>query len=88
MARFIDKKITENEVAWDYIHLALSSSSTMTILQLQDLLALDDGCRTNDPISYVKGKDISLNWSWRLSSFSKLKKIGRQLSEKTQLFNR
>lgn len=85
---FINQKMTKKTVAWNYIHLALSDPSNLTILQLQDILSLDDDCRTNDPISYIKGRDVSLNWSWRLTSFSQIKKLSSRLKKKTELFGR
>ncbi len=88
LGQYLGLKPTLKSVSWDYIRLALSSPSQMVILQLQDILSLDDDCRTNDPISYIKGKDVALNWSWRLPTLAILKKHQKKLAQLSALFGR
>jgi len=48
-----------DEVAWELIHLAWSSSAALAIAPLQDLLNLGAEARMNVPGS------VECNWCWR-----------------------
>ena len=48
------------EISWDMIRLALASVAAIAVIPLQDLLALGDNARMNQP-SLPEG-----NWAWRV----------------------
>lgn len=50
-----------NDIAWDMIRLALSSTAVLAISPLQDILRLDDDARSNTPGTG------SGNWEWRFT---------------------
>ena len=52
----------ETEKYWDYIRLAMMSSSNTCIIQAQDLLGLGAEARMNFPST------VGNNWKWRISS--------------------
>lgn len=54
-------KITIEEKCWDYIRLAMMSSSNTCIIPAQDLLVLGKEARINFPST------IGDNWKWRIS---------------------
>lgn len=90
-SKYRGKSIREMEkggIHLEYIHLALSTSSQMVILQIQDLLALPEKSRTNDPISYVNQRDIRLNWSYRFVDYKELKKMSQDLRDTARSFGR
>ena len=55
-----------DDIAWDLVRVALSSSAQLAIIQMQDLLSLDSWARMNDPESYVRPPSQWRNWRWRL----------------------
>lgn len=58
--RYCDCAGNPQEISWDLIRLALSSTAQLAIIPMQDLLSLGDDSRMNQP-SLPEG-----NWSWRV----------------------
>jgi 4-alpha-glucanotransferase len=78
-----DRPESVAEMPWPLIRMALSSTSDLAIIPLQDLLGLDNRARMNDP-SVNAG-----NWRWRYQSSAQLTpEISQRLLHLTQLYNR
>lgn len=78
-----DRPESVAEMPWPLIRMALSSTSDLAIIPLQDLLGLDNSARMNDP-SVNAG-----NWRWRYQSSAQLTpEISQRLLHLTQLYNR
>ncbi len=75
--------LTEKNVHWEFIRLALSSVAKWALIPVQDLLGLGNEARMN--ISGVISKD---NWRWRLTSMKSLDSIGERLSNLTRVYGR
>lgn len=66
----------------DFIYLALSSISNLSIFPLQDVLGFGNDCRMNSP-----GVPES-NWRWRCAPQFLNSEISNQLKSQTELFGR
>jgi 4-alpha-glucanotransferase len=55
-------RVSGSEIAWDMIRQAYQSVSRLTVLQMQDLMALDERARMNIP-----GTEQG-NWQWRMEA--------------------
>jgi 4-alpha-glucanotransferase len=60
--KYIGGKISENQVSFEFVKLALTSRANLTIIPMQDLLSLGSEARMNNPAK------TSHNWEWRLKS--------------------
>ena len=60
--KHVGGKILENQVSFEFIKLALTSRSNLSIIPMQDLLSLGSEARMNNPAK------PSHNWEWRLKS--------------------
>lgn len=56
----IDPWASPGRAAWALIEAAIGSRADVAVIPMQDLLALDDRARMNDPSVFVG------NWSWRM----------------------
>jgi len=57
---YLGRQVASDEVAWEMVRLALTSTADTAILPVQDILGLDGRARLNRPAT-KRG-----NWSWRL----------------------
>lgn len=72
-----------SEIHWQMIQTAMTSSASLAIIPLQDILGLDHTARMNDP-SQNAG-----NWRWRYLSSEMLKpELSKRLLELTEQTNR
>jgi 4-alpha-glucanotransferase len=51
--------VSGDEIAWDFIRLAIKSSAYLAVFPLQDLMSLGSEARLNTP-----GAPVG-NWQWR-----------------------
>jgi 4-alpha-glucanotransferase len=58
----VGKTVSEHEVSWELIRLALASKAKLSIIPFQDVLSLGSETRMNRP-AQAKG-----NWEWRISA--------------------
>ena len=65
------------------IRLALSSTASIAIIPMQDILGLDSDARMNVP-----GAKSDTNWSWRMGSESLDEKLAEEFAELLELFGR
>ena len=80
---YIDRKNLDARGATDaMLRLALSSTSDLAVLTLQDILHLDADARMNTP-STTEG-----NWAWRLEGFEALEGVSERLLGLSTLYGR
>lgn len=70
------------EISWDLIKLALASVASLAVIPLQDLLALSDDARMNQP-SIPEG-----NWAWRVRVDALNQEMSHRLYELNQRYAR
>ncbi len=72
-----------DEIAWDFIRLALSSVADLAVIPLQDVLGFGSDCRMNTPSTTGE------NWCWRVASrFLADRGPADRLRELTRFYNR
>ena len=54
------QRLDEDDLAWDFIRLAMSSMANLCVTPMQDLLNLDGKARINVPST------LGGNWTWRM----------------------
>ena len=69
MTVYIRKNVQEDNVCYELLSLAWSSTAEITLIPLQDLLELGKECRINLPVT-LGGSN--LNWSSRPEQMSSL----------------
>jgi 4-alpha-glucanotransferase len=76
LIKYLGKHLSEEEVSWEFIKLAMNSTANLSIIPLQDVLSLGAEGRMNNPAMSVN------NWGWRVTEeqlmgdmFGKLGKI-------------
>lgn len=74
--------ISGNDIAWDMIRLAMSSSAVLAIFPIQDVLRLDSSYRMNIPST------SSSNWQFRFELAQLREDDTRALKYLSELFNR
>lgn len=74
--------ISGNDIAWDMIRLAMSSSAVLAIFPIQDVLRLDSSHRMNIPST------SSSNWQFRFELAQLREDDTRALKYLSELFNR
>ncbi len=67
---------------WGAMRSLWASNSNITIVQMQDLLALDNTARMNTPST------IGCNWKWRIKPNALTKKLEKQIREDMMVYNR
>jgi 4-alpha-glucanotransferase len=80
---YVGMPVTERNVHWEFIRLALSSVAKWSLIPAQDLLGLGSEARMN--ITGVLCRD---NWRWRLTSMKSLDPISEQLFNLTRVYGR
>jgi 4-alpha-glucanotransferase len=78
----LGNKPKANEIHWELIRLAMSSSSDLVIIPVQDILGLGDDARMNHP-GVNKG-----NWKWRLQHGQLTPQIAKKLKRLTVFYDR
>jgi len=80
--KYIGKEVSVNEVNWEFIKLAMSSISDISIIPLQDILGLGEEGRMNIPGT------IKDNWRFRFSENALIDSVKEKLSNLTQMYGR
>ena len=76
------QRLDEDDLAWDFIRLAMSSIARLCITPMQDLLNLDDKARINVPST------LGGNWTWRMEKEKFDEKTVERLKRMTWLYER
>ena len=72
----------KNEVAWDFIRLAVSSVADLAIVPLQDYLCIGKEGRINTPST------LGGNWTWRLKKGEFTAKIRKRCRKLNAVYGR
>lgn len=78
LSEYVGKDVSEREVSWEFIGLALKSKANLSIIPTQDVLSLGSDARMNRPSS-PEG-----NWEWRATSNELTSDAFRRLGEETE----
>jgi 4-alpha-glucanotransferase len=81
--KYLGVPISERNVHWEFIRLALSSVARWALIPVQDLLGLGNEARMN-----LTGVLSPENWRWRLTSVKSLDSVSEQLLDLTQVYGR
>lgn len=82
LSRYLGRKISEKDVHWELVRLAMMSVADTAIFPMQDILGLGGEARMNRPAK-TEG-----NWLWRLSPQYLTDSVRKRLVEATQLYGR
>jgi len=80
--RYMGLEVTEKEIHWELIRLAMMSVADTVIFPMQDILGLDEKARMNLPATREG------NWQWRLLEDLLTPSIVNRLLEMTELYGR
>ena len=76
------QRMDEDNLAWDFIRVAMGSVADLCITPMQDFLNLDGEARINMP-SILGG-----NWAWRMKKGQFDKEIVKQMARMTKIYGR
>ena len=76
------QRLDEDDLAWDFIRLAMSSMANLCVTPMQDLLNLDGKARINVPST------LGGNWTWRMEKEQFDEKAVERLKRMTWLYER
>jgi 4-alpha-glucanotransferase len=79
---YIGREITEKNVHWEIIRLAMMSVADLVIIPMQDILGLGEKERMNIPAS------ANENWEWRLLHEQLTPPLIKKLSDMTRIYGR
>jgi len=79
---YLGRKVSEQEIHWEFIRLAMMSVGNMVIIPMQDVLGLGEEARMNRPATR-KG-----NWKWRLLPEQLTSSLAEKLSDITENYGR
>lgn len=76
------QRLDEDDLAWDFIRLAMSSKANLCVTPMQDLLNLDGKARINVPST------LGGNWTWRIEKGQFDEETVKRLKRMTWLYER
>ena len=82
VSSYIGKPVDEENVSWEFIRLAVSSTAELSLTPAQDLLSLGPDARMNNPATCEN------NWRWRLKPDQLKVYTLHKLRELTETFGR
>lgn len=75
-------RLDEDDLAWDFIRLTMSSNANLCITPMQDLLNLNGRARINTPST------LGENWAWRMEKNQFDAQTVKRLKRMTWLYER
>ena len=82
LLQYIGREISEDEIHWEIIRLALSSVANTTIIPIQDILGLKSDAKMNKP-GTANG-----NWKWQLTPRQITEAVLQKLRAMTEIYGR
>ncbi|MGD2125940.1 MAG: 4-alpha-glucanotransferase, partial [Desulfobacteraceae bacterium] len=82
LSRYLGREVTEENVHWEFIRLAMMSVANRIIVPMQDILGLGEEARMNRPAK--RGG----NWQWRLLPEQLKPELADTLLEMTEIYGR
>jgi 4-alpha-glucanotransferase len=79
LSRYLGRRLRRDRVSWELIRLAMMSPARLSIIPMQDILALGAEARMNRPASAIG------NWQWRLTEPQMASAPMNKLRELTEL---
>lgn len=79
---YIGKTISVDEIAWEFIRMAMMSIANVIIIPMQDVLSLGGEARMNKPAT------SNSNWEWRLLEKLITPDIENRLKHTTHIYDR
>ena len=76
------QRMDEDNLAWDFIRVAMGSVADLCITPMQDFLNLDGEARINMPST------LGGNWAWRMKKGQFDKEIVKQMARMTKIYGR
>ncbi len=80
--RYLGREVSSENIAWEFIRLAMMSVADMVIIPMQDILELGEEARMNKPAT-TEG-----NWQWRLLPEQLTPALAQKLREVTEIYGR
>lgn len=80
--KYTGKVLSEENVSWEFIRLAMISVANLSIIPMQDILSLGSEARMNKPSS------TSHNWEWRVTTEQLMSNELQRFKELTEIFGR
>ena len=80
--QYLGREVSEKDVHWEFVRLAMMSVANTVILSAQDILGLGGEARMNLPAT-TKG-----NWKWRLREKELTSSLSDKLLEMTRIYGR
>lgn len=74
--------VSEEELHWDYIRLAMESVAKLCVIPMQDYLGLGGEARINTPAT------LGENWKWRMSDKALTKALSKKIYKVTKIYSR
>ncbi|HXG30447.1 MAG TPA: 4-alpha-glucanotransferase [Thermodesulfobacteriota bacterium] len=82
LSRYVGREVSEEEVNWEFIRLAMLSIANTVIIPMQDILGLGEEAKMNLPAT-TEG-----NWRWRLKPDQITPSLIERLREITETYGR
>ena len=82
METYMGGLITQHDVTWRLIRLAMSSVSNLCIIPMQDYLHLDNSARINEPST------LGNNWQWRMQKSQVNRHLLKKIKAITEMYAR
>ena len=79
---YLGHKVSDSEIHWELVRLAMNSVANLSIIPMQDILGLGQQARMNRP-AVKQG-----NWRWRLSKEQLTPLITQRLLKITETYGR
>ncbi len=79
---YLGREVTQETVAWEFVRMAMMSSSMLAVLPMQDVLGLGAEARVNHP-----GKARG-NWKWRVGAGDMGHAAAAKLRHITEIYDR
>jgi 4-alpha-glucanotransferase len=79
---YIGRTVTQDEISWEFIRMAMMSVANIAIIPMQDILSLGSEARMNRPAT------SDGNWEWQLREDQITDEVESRLKEATYLYGR
>lgn len=79
---YLGKRVSDDNINWELIRVAMQSVANIAIIPMQDILGLSEEGRMNKPAT------IGGNWRWRFSKEDVKEEIKIRFKEMTEIYGR
>jgi len=82
LTRYAGQNLTEENISWEFIRLAMMSVANTVVIPMQDILGLGEEAKMNLPAT------ANGNWQWRLMMDQITPSVVEKLREMTEIYGR